>query len=298
VDDGGEREPNDEVPAAEPVVPEPPPLEPAPASPPAPPSPSDAPTSAWQVPAPPPTPATSGWRLPTGPAPAPGVADHVIAGVGARGIAWVLDGLLVGLIPAALSLTLIDWSAFIDEVARSVRDQGGGEPPVVALPVTPEVLLVTLIGVGISFVYLVGLWTSGGQATVGMRGLRMRVVDATTGRGLSLAAAVRRWFALGGPLSLLAVLPGLEGLIGIVALALPFVLLLSTIADDRHQGLHDRVASSVVIRATSSGAGSTIVAGCIVLAIIGALVVLVTVATFVALGPVLDRLIIEPRNVI
>jgi uncharacterized RDD family membrane protein YckC len=304
VDDGGEREPNDEVPAAEPVVPEPPPLEPPPLEPPplepplAPPSPSDAPTSAWQVPAPPPTPATSGWRLPTGPAPAPGVADHVIAGVGARGIAWVLDGLLVGLIPAALSLTLIDWSAFIDEVVRSVRDQGGGEPPVVALPVTPEVLLVTLIGVGISFVYLVGLWTSGGQATVGMRGLRMRVVDATTGRGLSLAAAVRRWFALGGPLSLLAVLPGLEGLIGIVGLALPFVLLLSTIADDRHQGLHDRVASSVVIRATSSGAGSTIVAGCIVLAIIGALVVLVTVATFVAVGPVLDRLIIEPRNVI
>ena len=292
-------DPNDEVPAAAPDAaptpgPSPDPGSTPPPGPPAPPL-SDAPTTAWQVPTPP---ATSGWRLPTGPVPVPGVADHVIAGVAARSIAWILDGILVGLIPAILSLTLIDWTAVMDEIARSVQERRAGEPSTVALPMTPEVLLVTLIGVGISFLYLVGLWTSGGQATLGMRGLRMRVVDATSGGGLSLWAAVKRWLVIGGPLSVLAVLPGLESLIGVVAIALPFILLLTTFADVRHQGLHDRIASSLVIRSTSSGAGSTVIAGCIVIAIVGALIVLVTVATFVAIGPALDRLIIEPGNVI
>ncbi len=292
------RDPNDE---GRPTLPDGPP-EPgagrppdvAPATAPEPPHP-EAPTTAWQAPTPP-TP-VSGWRLPTGPVPAP-VAGHVIAGVAARGIAWMLDGILVGLIPALLSLTLIDWTAVIDDIARSVRDQRAGEPTVVALPMTPEVLLVTLIGVGVSFLYLVGLWTSGGGATLGMRGLRMRVVDATTGHGLTLSAAVKRWLLIGGPLSLLAVLPGLEALIGIVAVALPFILLLTTIADERRQGLHDRVAHSLVIRSTSSGAGATLVAGCLIIVIVGGRVGVVTIATFGAIGPALDRLIIEPRNVI
>lgn len=270
------------APRADPPVPQEPPL-------------PEAPTTGWQVPTPPIP--VSGWRLPAGPAPAP-VAGHVIAGVGARGIAWILDGILVGLIPAILSLTLIDWAAVMDDIARSIRDQRAGEPAVVALPMTPEVLLVTLIGVGISFLYLVGLWTSSGGATIGMRGLRMRVVDATTGDGLTLSAAVKRWLMIGGPLSLLAVVPGLEAFIGIVAVALPFILLLTTVADERHQGLHDRVAQSLVIRSTSSGSGATFVAGCLVVVIVGLLLLLVTVATFVAIGPALDRLIVSPPNVI
>ena len=153
-------DPNDEVPAAAPdaaPTPEPSPNPgssppPGPTAPPlsdAPPV-SDAPTTAWQVPAPP---ATPGWRLPTGPVPVPGVADHVIAGVAARSIAWILDGILVGLIPAILSLTLIDWTALMDEIARSVQERRAGEPSTVALPMTPEVLLVTLNGVGISYLY-------------------------------------------------------------------------------------------------------------------------------------------------
>jgi uncharacterized RDD family membrane protein YckC len=132
--------------------------------------------------------------------------------------------------------------------------------------VTLEGILLSLIGVAIGYIYFVGLWTSGGRATIGMRGLKMRILDANTGTGLSIVAASKRWVALGGPLPLLGLIGPLASIAGLASAGLALVLLISTATDSRRQGLHDKWSGSIVTRSPSSGAGATVI-GCLVLMI-------------------------------
>ena len=135
------------------------------------------------------------------------------------------------------------------------------------MTVTPELILVTLISVAIQFLYFVGFWTSGARATPGMRGLRMQVVDAATGSGMSLVAATKRFIALGAPLALLILVPALQSAAGIAQFALSLFLFFTAITNDRRQGLHDKWANSLVIRSTTSGDGAVVI-GCLVLVVI------------------------------
>ena len=73
-------------------------------------------------------------------------------------------------------------------------------------------MLIALIGLGIQYLYFVGFWTSRWRATPGMIGLKMRVVDATSGSTLSIVDATKRWIALGFPLTLLGLVAGLQAL--------------------------------------------------------------------------------------
>jgi hypothetical protein len=68
------------------------------------------------------------------------------------------------------------------------------------------------------------------------------------------------------------------------------IVFLTTVTNERRQGLHDRFAGSLVIRSATSGDSATAV-GCLVLAllVIGFVIVL-TAAALVALGPQLEEL--------
>ncbi len=102
----------------------------------------------------------------------------VIAGTFTRVVAYVADLLLLG----AIGL-IVDGALGLFEVGRDAN----------------VALLVGGVLVGVDFLYFVGLWTSGLQATLGMRMLRLRVVAAILGshhvdqrRRPALAGAERR----------------------------------------------------------------------------------------------------------
>jgi uncharacterized RDD family membrane protein YckC len=310
-------EPDAEPPADEPETPEnaptvawsppssetpsPPPEPPAsPAEPPAAPPPSPIisagtatpPAQGWEVPgSPPPIPAAvsgGGWEIPTGAPPMEQQAGYIIAGVGARFVAWLVDGLLATIVPGALALFLLDWNALLQPIFDQLRVDSSGRmisSGAVTIPVTLNLILITLITVGIQFLYFVGFWTSRWQATPGMIGLKMRVVDANTGGPLTLTQASKRWLAMGWPLGLLVLVPLLQNAAGLAQFALNVFLFLSTVTNDRKQGLHDKFAGSLVIRSVTSGDGATVV-GCLVYLVMVILITVVaSLAFFVVAGP-------------
>jgi uncharacterized RDD family membrane protein YckC len=209
--------------------------------------------------------------------------------MGARIVAYLIDALLVGIVPGILNLLVVDWSSLFDQIAESAGRTTATTSYTMAI--TPQVILVTLIGLAIEFIYFVGLWTSGGQATLGMRGLKMKVVDVTTGGTLSLTAATKRFIALGYPLGLLALIPALQTAAGVAPGALLLFLFFTAVTNDRRQGLHDKWANSLVIRSTTSGDGATVV-GCLLLIVIGiAFAIIAGSILFAAMAPQMQEII-------
>lgn len=218
-----------------------------------------------------------GWQLPVGAAQIPTADGYAIASTWARLVAYMIDGILVAIIPILLSFWAVDFTGLMRDAIEAGRN-GSGSGTFVT-PITMASTLVTVVSVGISFLYFVGFWTSTGGATLGMRGLRMRVVDARSRDSLTLSQAIRRWVVLGAPLSLLGLIPALQSAAGFAALGLSLVLLITVATDDQRQGIHDKVAGSIVGRSVTSGAGATAVGCLLLIAIsIGLAVVIGTIA--------------------
>jgi uncharacterized RDD family membrane protein YckC len=280
---------------APPPASEPPPPE---APPPPPPSPiisadtTTQPATGWEVPgAPPPLPAAvsgGGWQPPSDAAPVEQQAGYVIAGVGARFVAWLIDGLLASIVPLALGAVLVDWNAMLQSIFDQIQFDASGRPistGMMTFPVTLDLILITLISVAVQFLYFVGFWTSRWHATPGMIGLKMRVVDANTGGELSLMQASKRWVAMGWPLGLLILVPVLQNAASLAQFGLNLFLFFSTVTNDRRQGWHDKFANSLVIRSVTSGDGATFI-GCLVYIVMVILLSIVAaLAFFVVAGP-------------
>jgi uncharacterized RDD family membrane protein YckC len=279
---------------------EPPPdSEPPPEAPPAPPpSPiisadtTAQPATGWEVPgAPPPLPTAvsgGGWEVPAGAAPVEQQTGYVVAGVGARFVAWLIDIVLSSIVPLALGIFLVDWNSLLQSFFDQIQFDASGRPistAMITFPVTLDLILITLISVGVQFLYFVGFWTSRWQATPGMIGLKMRVVDANTGGELSLMQASKRWVAMGWPLALLILVPVLQNAVSLAQIGLNLFLFLSAVTNDRRQGWHDKVANSLVIRSVTSGDGATFI-GCLVYIVMVILLsVVAALAFFVIAGP-------------
>jgi uncharacterized RDD family membrane protein YckC len=167
----------------------------------------------------------------------------VIAGVFSRLVAYVIDVLLLGLANLA-----VGWLLGINDPASN---QAIG-------------LAVSLVFVGVEALYFVGLWRSGGQATIGMRLLGLRLLGAVDARTIALQAAVIRWLAVSGITSIIALVGVGGGVLGLVSLVWVFVLLLTTATNPLRQGLHDRWAGSVIVQPAPGGSGAAVV-GCLVL---------------------------------
>ena len=234
-----------------------------------------------------------GWEAPPPAGAAPGREGYVVAGMGARLVAYFIDSVIVSIIPTVLTLLVVDFQGLMQQAIDASRTGATPEQTSFVFAVTPELILVTLISLALQFLYFVGFWTSGARATPGMRGLRMQVVDAATGGTLSLAAATKRFIALGSPLALLILVPALQTAAGIAQFALSLFLFFTAITNDRRQGLHDKWASSLVIRSTTSGDGAVVV-GCLVLiVIVVGFGIILSVAAFAAIAPQIEELIRE-----
>jgi uncharacterized RDD family membrane protein YckC len=179
-----------------------------------------------------------------------------------RLVAWFIDGFFF----AALSLAVYG--------ALGVFNEGSNA----SVAVLAGVALAVLDGI-----YFVGLWRSSWQATLGMRLLRLRILGANDAAPLSLNSALLRWIALSGAVTIFALVPGIGGLVGLIALVWSLILLITTQTDRLHQGLHDKWAGSVVVQPAPGGSGAAVV-GCLVL------VFLLLALPFVVLGLAGDQL--------
>ena len=235
-----------------------------------------------------------GWEMPGAAALAPGQEGYAIAGMGARLVAYLLDSVIVSIVPAVLSLLVVDWADLFRQMGDATVSPT--TTTAITMEVTPQLILITLIGLAIQFIYFVGFWTSGWRATAAMRLLKMQVVDAATGGTLSLGAATKRFIAIGYPLTLLSLVPQLQSVASVLQFAVALFLFFTAITNDLRQGLHDKFASSLVIRSRTSGDGATVVGCLLLIGIVGVLAIVLSTLFFAAVGPELNDLIQDMEN--
>ena len=224
------------------------------------------------------TPPTVGWAPPGDlhrPSP---VAGYIVAGPGARMLAYLIDGLMLGILGIVL-VGIADPSAF----AIDATGDGGAASPSTAS------LLAKVTILGLEFIYFVGLWTSGGRATLGMRLLRIRVIDAKADRALGVTPAIARWVLLTGAIGLMGLLPIAAGFFGILSFLWVVVLLVSVLVDPLRQGIHDRAAGSLVVQPEGVGANTAVV-GCAVIVI---LFVILPMVSLIFLGGQIQDILSE-----
>jgi uncharacterized RDD family membrane protein YckC len=112
-------------------------------------------------------------------------------------------------------------------------------------------LIQAVIFAAISAAYFIYTWTAM-RGSVGQKVLGMQVGNATDGKTLTMEQAVKRWLALGAPFGIaqaLNPLPGLGILIALAAFVWFVALLVTTAQSPTKQGLHDRYAGTVVVKA-------------------------------------------------
>ncbi|HEV8696218.1 MAG TPA: RDD family protein [Candidatus Limnocylindrales bacterium] len=174
----------------------------------------------------------------------PAVADHVrYAHPIRRLVAYLVDGLVVaGLIFVAGSIATVI-------LGPTVRFDVDG-PDGLVLDRSRAVVN-AILGTAISALYFVASWTRAGR-TPGQALCNLRVAAVGDGSRLSVRDAVVRWVALGAPVALVSLVvrgsPAATAALTLAAAGWSAVLLVTTIFERRHRGLHDRLARSIVIR--------------------------------------------------
>jgi uncharacterized RDD family membrane protein YckC len=173
----------------------------------------------------------------------PGPMVDRFADVAGRVIAYVLDSLLVALLifAGAAVVSLL--------VGPAVRFESSGVSVDRGLAVVNA-----LVAAVVNAAYFVGSWTAVG-ASPAQRLLRMKIIAEVGGGRPTLAQSLIRWALLGAPWAVATVAVGLTSgglVVQVLALGWYLVLLVSTAASRRKQGLHDRVAGTIVTRSARS----------------------------------------------
>lgn len=216
-----------------------------------------------------------GWTVPPDARRTSPVAGFVVAGVGSRLVGYLVDAIILWLINVAI-------------VRIANPDAFAADP---ALPVTVSVpmVLAQLIIMGIEFAYFVGFWTSRGRATIGMRLVRIQVIDARGDRTLEVIPAAARWLLLSGALGLIGLLPLPVGISGIAGFIWIVVLLVSVLNNPLRQGIHDQAAGSLVVQRVGVHSNVALV-GCLLLAL---LFIVLPIVSLVALGSQMEEILRE-----
>lgn len=178
---------------------------------------------------PPPPPPT-----PYAPPPPPGAfappqayaVQTAYAGFWIRVVARILDGLILGIPLGILFAVFASVLGVFSQAASTTTDQNAQSA---ALAIFGGVFLIFyLIVLVVTFGYWIYFWGTSGQ-TLAMRLLRLRIVDANTGRSIGYSRAIVRL--------LMTFVNSLACYIGWIWVAF----------DPRKQGWHDKVANTVVI---------------------------------------------------
>jgi uncharacterized RDD family membrane protein YckC len=171
----------------------------------------------------------------------PGPAGLMLADVPNRIMALIID-----IIVLSVTGFLLAW-LFGGLVSRpGALDSPGGQLDVTAF------LIVLLMQLIISLGYFGGFWVLL-SATPGMRLLGLRVGDASDGLPLAKRQALMRWLLLGVPSLLVSLALYVPSSVAVVlagfGLAWLLLLLYTMAQSPIKQGLHDRWARTIVVRA-------------------------------------------------
>jgi uncharacterized RDD family membrane protein YckC len=176
----------------------------------------------------------------TSTAPVAGPAGYFYADVPNRIIAYIIDFIIL-------------FVAFF-VVALIINGIFGSNAGLVTIPTTTSILVSTVINFIIGAVYFIFTWTNPGmRGSPGMRVLGMQVGHQVDGRTLTINEALIRYGVLFGPYILIQLLGafslGLALILNLLGLVWFIVLLVTTAQSPTKQGLHDRYAQSVVVKA-------------------------------------------------
>jgi uncharacterized RDD family membrane protein YckC len=225
----------------------PPPGQPPGAPPGAPPPPPDW-QSTPQQPAPPPAGGTPSWTANlTSQAPVPGPAGYYYADVPNRIIAYIIDAIILFVLFIIVGIIL---SAIFGPTTRTVLDPT--QPFGFRIETNFVSTLVSAIAnLAVTGAYFVYTWMNM-RGTPGMKVLGMQVGNETDGRTITMNQAITRFLLLGAPFGLAQALTGISSLsviIGLIAFIYFIALLVTTAQSPTKQGLHDRYAHTVVVKA-------------------------------------------------
>ena len=180
----------------------------------------------------------------TSTAPVPGPAGLFYADVPNRIIAYIIDVIVLGVIGFVVALVLGGILGGI--VSSQTLDSPGGDLNLLAF------IVVGLGNLAISFAYFGYSWTTL-RATPGMKLLGLQIGDERDGRSIEWNQALTRWLVLGIP-SILAsfasyVSSSLGFILSLVGVIWLIVLLYSIAQSPTKQGIHDRYARTIMVKA-------------------------------------------------
>jgi uncharacterized RDD family membrane protein YckC len=210
------------------------------------------------------------WAPPPPPAEVPGAPGLSFGGTGTRFAAYIVDLVILGVVGFTLAALLGQGQTTVVSSPNGTFRSFyiGGSNPIVAL-------IFGLLGAA----YFTLAWSGGRRATVGQRLFHLQVGTAFDGRPLSTTQAFRRWIAMGMFVGLLAFIPVIGPLSGLVQLVWTLILAVSIANSPTKQGLHDRFANSAVVQPSAQksdgfGLACMVIVGLfVVLAVIGLVVI-------------------------
>jgi uncharacterized RDD family membrane protein YckC len=167
-----------------------------------------------------------------------------------RIIAFVLD--VIALAVVGMLLAIIVGGVFGGLVSGGETVGGSLDSPGGDLNIGAFVI-VGIVAVAISFAYFTYSWVVL-RSTPGMRLLGLRIGDERDGHPISWDQALVRWLIVGVAATLVTFAVYVPSLLGLLLAALGFgwllVLLYSMTRSPTKQGLHDRTARTILVRAT------------------------------------------------
>jgi uncharacterized RDD family membrane protein YckC len=191
-------------------------------------------------------PAPSWTQTLTSTAPVPGPAGLFYADVPNRIIAYIIDVIVLAIIGFVVALVLGGLFGGIMTTGEGAIGEATSDLNLLAF------LVVGLGNLAISLAYFGYSWTAL-RATPGMRLLGLQLGDERDGRSIDWNQAFARWLVLGIP-SILAtfasyVSSGLGFILSLVGLVWLVVLLYSIAQSPTKQGIHDRLARTIMVKA-------------------------------------------------
>lgn len=176
--------------------------------------------------------------------PVAGPAGFYYADVPNRAIAYIIDAIIVGIVGIVISVII--YAIVGPATVLSISSSGIGS----SVNIVP-LLIVTLVGLAINAGYFIYTWVYM-RGTIGMKALGMQIGNETDGATITMNQAITRWILLGAPFTLAQLLnpwPGLGLLISLAGFVWFIVLLVTTAQSPTKQGIHDRYAKTMVVKA-------------------------------------------------
>jgi uncharacterized RDD family membrane protein YckC len=173
--------------------------------------------------------------------PVAGPAGFYYADVPNRAIAYIIDAIIIAIVDLIIGLILFG----ILGSATTFTLAAGTTVNLVPL------LIVAIVGLAVNAGYFVYTWVYM-RGTIGMKALGMQIGNETDGATITMNQALTRWVLLGAPFGLAQLLnpwPGLGIIISLLSFAWLIALLVTTAQSPTKQGLHDRYAHTMVVKA-------------------------------------------------